>query len=183
MTISRLLARPMLASMFVVGGVNAAAQRRGQLAPRAEPVTDKLVPLLERAVPDAPIPPTRSPWSGSTAPSRSSPALALATGRVPRALGGRCWPPSLVPTTAAGHRFWEESGPGRSRPTSGSTSSRTSRCSAACCSPPVDTEGKPGVAWRARRAAKDARREARHLAAHRPPRGQAGQGAARLTSR
>ena len=28
-----------------------------------------------------------------------------------------------------------------------------------------DTEGKPGVAWRARRAAKDARREARHLAA------------------
>jgi putative oxidoreductase len=29
----------------------------------------------------------------------------------------------------------------------------------------VDTEGRPGVAWRARRAAKDARREASHLAA------------------
>ena len=29
----------------------------------------------------------------------------------------------------------------------------------------VDTEGKPGVAWRTRRAAKDVRREARHLAA------------------
>jgi hypothetical protein len=28
----------------------------------------------------------------------------------------------------------------------------------------VDTEGKPGVAWRARRAAKDVRREARTLA-------------------
>ena len=28
-----------------------------------------------------------------------------------------------------------------------------------------DTDGKPGVAWRARRAAKDARRETRHLAA------------------
>jgi hypothetical protein len=27
----------------------------------------------------------------------------------------------------------------------------------------VDTEGRPGVAWRARRAAKDVRREARHL--------------------
>jgi len=27
-----------------------------------------------------------------------------------------------------------------------------------------DTNGKPGVAWRARRAAKDARREAKHLA-------------------
>ena len=29
----------------------------------------------------------------------------------------------------------------------------------------LDTEGRPGVAWRARRAAQDARREARHLAA------------------
>ncbi len=28
----------------------------------------------------------------------------------------------------------------------------------------VDTEGKPGVAWRARRAASDVRREARQLA-------------------
>ncbi len=27
-----------------------------------------------------------------------------------------------------------------------------------------DTEGQPGVAWRAKRAAKDARREAKHLA-------------------
>ena len=27
-----------------------------------------------------------------------------------------------------------------------------------------DTEGQPGVLWRTRRAAKDARREARHLA-------------------
>ncbi|MDP2774081.1 MAG: hypothetical protein Q8O61_11055, partial [Nocardioides sp.] len=26
-----------------------------------------------------------------------------------------------------------------------------------------DTDGKPGVAWRARRVAKDARREAKHL--------------------
>ena len=31
-----------------------------------------------------------------------------------------------------------------------------------------DTEGQPGVAWRTRRAAKDARREARHLAARAP---------------
>ena len=29
----------------------------------------------------------------------------------------------------------------------------------------LDTEGRPGLAWRARRAAKDARREAKHLAA------------------
>ena len=27
-----------------------------------------------------------------------------------------------------------------------------------------DTEGQPGVVWRTRRAAKDARREAKHLA-------------------
>ena len=34
----------------------------------------------------------------------------------------------------------------------------------------VDTEGRPGVAWRARRAAKDVRREAQVLAQQARPR-------------
>ena len=82
---------------------------------------------------------------------------------------------SLVPTTARRPPVLERDRPRQRRPTSRSTSSRTSRCWAACCSPPVDTEGKPGVAWRARRAA--TRRTPRGqapAAAGRPPRGQAG---------
>ena len=48
MTITRLLARPMLASMFVVGGVNA-LRNASSLAAKAAPVTEKIIPLVEKA--------------------------------------------------------------------------------------------------------------------------------------
>ena len=43
MTVIRLLARPMLASTFVVGGVNA-LKNAPALAAKAKPVTDQLAP-------------------------------------------------------------------------------------------------------------------------------------------
>jgi 3-phosphoshikimate 1-carboxyvinyltransferase len=55
MTITRLLARPMLASIFVVGGINAIRNTEGHAA-KAKPVTDRIVPLAQRAAPGAPIP-------------------------------------------------------------------------------------------------------------------------------
>ena len=70
---------------------------------------------------------------------------------------------SLVPTTAAGHRFWEVE----------DTQDRTQQqlhffknvsMLGGLIIAAGDTDGKPGVAWRARHAARDARREARHLA-------------------
>ena len=50
MTVSRLIARPMLASMFLVGGVNA-LRNADQLAVRAKPVTDRLLPMITKAAP------------------------------------------------------------------------------------------------------------------------------------
>ena len=47
----------------------------------------------------------------------------------------------------------------------------------------VDTEGKPGVAWRARRAASDVRREAKRLAKDARHQGRLREGAADLRSR
>ena len=55
MTITRLLARPMLASIFVVGGINALRNAEAHAA-KAKPVTDRVVPLAQKAVPQAPIP-------------------------------------------------------------------------------------------------------------------------------
>jgi putative oxidoreductase len=55
MTVSRVIARPMLASMFLVGGINA-LRNADALAVRAKPVTDRLVPLLNKAAPQLPIP-------------------------------------------------------------------------------------------------------------------------------
>ena len=44
MALSRLIARPMLASMFLVGGFSA-VRNPDKIAPRAQSVTDRLVPL------------------------------------------------------------------------------------------------------------------------------------------
>ena len=162
MTISRLLARPMLASMFVVGGVNALRNAEAH-ATNAAPVTEKVTPLLERALPNAPIPSEPVTLVRINAVAQIGAALALATGRVPR-LSAALLAASLVPTTAAGHRFWEESDPAL-RSNQKIHFFKNVSVLGGLLIASVDTEGKPGVVWRARRAARDARREAKHLAA------------------
>ena len=68
-----------------------------------------------------------------------------------------------MPTTAAGHRFWEEKDPQRKAQQRVHFFKNASMLGGLLLAA-VDTEGKPGVAWRARRAAADVRREARVLA-------------------
>ena len=48
MTVTRLIARPMLSSMFIMGGVNALKNSKAS-AERAKPVTDKVVPAMQKA--------------------------------------------------------------------------------------------------------------------------------------
>jgi len=162
MTITRLLARPMLASMFVVGGVNALRNSEAHAA-KAAPVTEKLVPLAERAMPQAPIPSEPVTLVRLNAVAQIAAAGMLATGRAPRISAG-VLAVSLVPTTAAGHRFWEESDPDQRRNQKLHFFKNLSMLGGLLLAA-VDTDGRPGLAWRARRAGRDARREARHLAA------------------
>jgi len=162
MTITRLLARPMLASMFVVGGVNALRNSEAHAA-KAAPVTEKLVPLAERAMPQAPIPSEPVTLVRLNAVAQIAAAGMLATGRAPRISAG-VLAVSLVPTTAAGHRFWEESDPDQRRNQNLHFFKNVSMLGGLLLAA-VDTDGRPGLAWRARRAGRDARREARHLAA------------------
>ena len=68
-----------------------------------------------------------------------------------------------MPTTAAGHRFWEEKDPQR-KATQRIQFFKNASMLGGLLLAAVDTEGKPGVAWRARRAASDVRREAKQLA-------------------
>lgn len=104
MTVLRTVARPLLASMFVYGGVNSLRHAKA-MAPKAQPVAD----AVSKAAPQA-----------STSPAnlvRINGAIhvvagtALATGRVPR-LSALVLAGTLVPTTAVGHQFWNESDPG-----------------------------------------------------------------------
>jgi putative oxidoreductase len=162
MTITRLLARPMLASMFLVGGANA-LRNAPALAAKARPVTQKLTPLADKAVPQAPIPSDPVMLVRLNAVAQIGAGLTLATGRAPR-ISAAVLAATLVPTTAAGHRFWEEADPAQRSNQRIHFFKNVSMLGALMIAA-VDTEGRPGVAWRARRAAQDARREAGHLAA------------------
>lgn len=160
MTVSRRIARPMLASMFVVGGVNA-LKNASKLGPKASDVTERLLPLVRKALPTAPIPEDPITLVRINAAVQIGAAAALATGRAPR-LASTTLALSLVPTTVAGHRFWDESDPTQKANQRLHFFKNVSMLGGLMLAA-VDTDGKPGVAWRARRAAKDVRREAHHL--------------------
>lgn len=151
----------MLASMFVFGGVNAIKNAEGH-AVAAKPVTDRFVPLAQKAVPGAPIPTDAVTLVRINGAAQLVAGLALATGRAPR-LSAMVLAGSLVPTTLAGHRFWEESDPGQ-RKTQQIQFVKNVSMFGGLLLAGVDTEGKPGLVWRAKRAATDTRREARQLA-------------------
>jgi uncharacterized membrane protein YphA (DoxX/SURF4 family) len=157
MSLSRLIARPMLASIFVVGGVNA-LRNAPAMAAKAKPVTDRIVPVIQRAVP---IPEDPATLIRINSGVQIAGALALATGRAPR-LSAAVLAVSLLPTTAAAHRFWEvDDQPQRTQQQLHFFKNVSLLGGLVIAA--GDTDGKPGVAWRARRAARDARREARHL--------------------
>jgi putative oxidoreductase len=161
MTLSRMLARPMLASVFVAGGIAALKDARSK-ADAAEPVADRLVPLLQRIAPQLPIPEDPTTLVRITGAAQVVAGLALATGRAPR-LSATVLAATLVPTTAAEHRFWEESDPSAKHAQRQHFFKNLSMLGGLVLAA-VDTDGKPGLAWRAQRAAGDARREARQLA-------------------
>jgi len=160
MTLTRLIARPMMASMFVVGGINA-LKHTDAMAERAKPVTDTVVPWAKKVAPSAPIPTDPKTLVRINAGVHIVAGLALATGRMPRS-ASLALAATMVPTTVAGHRFWEESDPTTKSQQRMHFFKNLSMLGSLLLAG-VDTEGRPGLAWRAQHAATDVRREARHL--------------------
>ncbi len=151
----------MLASMFVMGGVNALRNTPG-LAKKAQPVTDRVRPMLVQAVPQADVlPKDAESLVRINGVAQVAAGLALATGRMPR-LSSAVLAMSLMPTTAAGHRFWEEEDPAARANQQIHFFKNVSMLGGLLLAA-VDTEGRPGLAWRARHGARAARREAKHL--------------------
>jgi uncharacterized membrane protein YphA (DoxX/SURF4 family) len=150
----------MLASMFVVGGVNA-LRNTEKVTERARPMIDKLTATAGKVAPNLPIPQDEKTLVRINAGSQIAAGLALATGRAPR-LSATLLAASMVPTTAAGHRFWEESDPA-TRANQRTHFLKNVSMLGGLLLASVDTEGKPGVAWRAQHAVGSAKREAKHL--------------------
>lgn len=157
----RLIARPLIAGTFFVGATNA-LKNSDKLAGAASRVTDRVVPLAQRAAPGAPVPSDPRTFVRINAGVQLAAATALALGRAPR-LSATVLAGSLVPTTLAGHPFWEESDPA-ARNTQRLQFFKNGAVLGGLLLTAVDTEGRPGMAWRAGHAAKSARADARRLA-------------------
>lgn len=105
MTVLRNLARPMLASMFVLGGVDSLKNAKA-MAPAAQPLADR----IEKLAPDSPVPTDPATLVRATGAAQVIGGAMLATGRFPR-LASLLLAGTLVPTTLTAHRFWDEHDP------------------------------------------------------------------------
>ncbi len=162
MSLTRVLERPLLASYFLVSGVHA-FRHAAAIAPQTKPVTDRIAPAAEQAVhkvaPEAHVPSDPTTWVRIGAIAQVAAAGALATGKFPR-IASAVLAASLVPSTAAAHRFWEEPDPERRHEQQRQFLKGASLVGGLLIAA-GDTAGKPGLAWRAQHATKDLRREAK----------------------
>ena len=159
MTLSRLLARPMLTSIFVIGPVKT-LQDPKPAAERADRVTRHVVATLRKLGLQAPEDPLF--WVRLNAGVQLVAAAGLASGRMPR-LSAAVLATSLVPTTVAAHDFWNESDPAARNQQLIQWAKNTSVLGGLVIAA-NDTNGRPSLAWMTRHALADASREAAHAA-------------------
>ncbi|NMD55237.1 MULTISPECIES: DoxX family membrane protein [Tsukamurella] len=144
----RRIARPLLGSVFVYTGYTGLTSDPGRKADTVAPLVNKAT----EALPDSAVVPTSArTWVRINSGVQLGGGLLLAAGRVPRAaslaLAG-----TLVPTTVLDHPFWEQSDPDVRREQQLHFVKNLSLLGGLLIAG-FDTEGRPGLTWRARRAA------------------------------
>ncbi|WP_018680755.1 DoxX family protein [Actinokineospora enzanensis] len=149
--ILRRLARPMLAAIFISGGINA-LRAVDVHAEAAKPLVDGLRAKVGDKLPGQ-MPTDPAALVRIDAAVKIGAGVALALGRFPR-LASLLLAGSLVPTTIAGHRFWEEKDPAVRQQQQIHFVKNVSLMGGLLIAS-ADTHGKPSVAWRARRAGHD----------------------------
>src|SRR5580693_6034369 len=145
MALSRRIARPLLASIFVVGGWDAFWNPAGK-AKKAEAVTE---PLSDRVGVDQLNAETLVRINGAV---QIAGGVFLAVGKY-RRIAALALIGSIVPTTYAGHRFWEETDPA-SRAQQKMHFLKNVGLLGGLILAAFDTEGEPSLAWRAKRQAR-----------------------------
>ncbi len=148
----RRIARPLLAAPFVYGGVSTLRKPQDRV-PGARPVVEKITDVADRQLP-VQLPHDVEQWVKADAAVKVVAGTLFSLGRLPR-LTALVLAGSVVPTTLAGHRFWEHTDP-TERFGQISNFLKNSGLLGGLLLAAVDTEGKPSVGYRARRAAKKA---------------------------
>ena len=148
----RRIARPLLASSYIVGGISTLKNPQSRV-PGARPVVKTITEQADKQLPIQ-VPRDVEQWVKIDAGVKVGAGLLFALGRVPR-LSALLLAGSTVPTTLAGHRFWEHTDP-KERFGQLSHFLKNLGLLGGLLLAAVDTEGKPSVGYRARRAAKKA---------------------------
>lgn len=164
MGLVRTLARPMLASIFVVEGARALLEPEKKAA-EAKDVTDAVKDAAGEVDHEAAS--TVRDASAEQLVQANGAAqlvggLLLATGRMPR-LAAALVAGSLVPTTVAGHPFWEADDP-QERAEQRLGFLKNVSLLGGLLITSMDTAGKPGLPWRASHATDHAKLAAEHAA-------------------
>ena len=148
----RRIARPLLAAPFVYGGISTLRKPQDRV-PGARPIVEKVADAADKQLP-VQLPKDVEQWVKADAAIKVAAGTLFALGRVPR-LTSLVRAGALVPTTLAGHRFWEEQDPKVSFEKTAHFVKNLGMLGGLLLAA-VDTEGKPSVGYRARRAAKAA---------------------------
>ena len=150
----RRLARPLLAASFVSAGADAALHP----APKAE----GLRPLVQRVAPPLRLPQDPEVFARANGAVMAGAGTLLAFGRLPR-LSALALVATLLPTTYAEHAFWQEKDPQEKR-AKRAMFLRDAGLLGGALLALVDTQGRPGLAWRGRRAVQQAEKAGKRAA-------------------
>jgi uncharacterized membrane protein YphA (DoxX/SURF4 family) len=145
----RRIARPMLAATFITRGVEALRSPK----PAADAARQTLEGLSKLPDPVGPNVPTNAETVAKvTAGVQVGAGLLLAAGRLPR-LSSAALAVSVVPGSLGGHAFWKETDPSRKAAERKALFADVGLIGGLIIAS-VDTEGKPSLGWRGRRAAR-----------------------------
>jgi uncharacterized membrane protein YphA (DoxX/SURF4 family) len=151
-------ARAMLGAIFVSAGLRDVT-KPDLMVPTAKAATDHVTPVLEKIHPGLPTE-TRTLVQLNGAVQLLGGVLLLTPLRRPAALALAA---SLVPTTYAGHRFWEAGDPSE-RAGQQAHFMKNLAMFGGLLLAATDTEGRPGMRWRAEHLAGHANRSLRRTA-------------------
>jgi len=145
----RRIARPLLSAAFIGQGIESLRQPE-QAAETARPMVEGLQKLPESAASKVPQDPAT--LARVTAAVQIGGGLLLASGKLPR-LASAALACAVVPGSLGGHLFWTETDPERKAQQRRDFFTDLSLIGGLMIAS-VDTEGKPSLGWRGRRAAR-----------------------------
>jgi putative oxidoreductase len=145
----RRIARPLLASSFIWGGIDTLRNPQSRV-PGAAPIVEQITEAADKQLP-VEVPKDVEQWVKIDAAVKVGAGTLFALGKFPR-LSALLLTGSIVPTTLAGHRFWEHDDP-KERFGQLSHFLKNLGLLGGLLLAAVDTEGKPSVGFRAKKTA------------------------------